>query len=125
MVKRAKAKGAKARHRAVKPRRAVTPPVPVAGTPRLDSTILVGVGASAGGLEAFTQLVEALDPDAGLALVLVQHLSPHHASALVELLASHTAMQVMEVTHGVRIKPNHIYVIPPNVHMVLAGDSLQ
>ena len=77
--------------------------------------ILVGVGASAGGLEAFTQLLESLDPDAGLALVLVQHLSPHHESALVELLSSHTAMPVVEVTDGVHIRPNHVYVIPPNV----------
>ena len=106
-------------------RRQIAPPLPVTEPALHDGLIVVGVGASAGGLEAFTQLLESLDPDAGLALVLVQHLSPHHDSALVELLASHTAMQVMEVTDGVHIRPNHIYVIPPNVHMVLAGDSLQ
>ncbi len=91
------AKRPKAKRRPMK-RRKIAPPLPATEPAPHDGLILVGVGASAGGLEAFTQLLESLDPDAGLALVLVQHLSPHHDSALVELLASHTAMQVMEVT---------------------------
>jgi two-component system CheB/CheR fusion protein len=118
------AKRATARRLPIKPRRAVAP-LPIVDPVLPRGTILVGVGASAGGLEAFTQLLESIDPDAGLTLVLVQHLSPHHDSALVELLSSHTTMRVMEVTDGVHIEPNYVYVIPPNVEMVLAGDSLQ
>jgi two-component system CheB/CheR fusion protein len=83
--------------------------------------LIVGVGASAGGLEAFTQLLDAAPADAGLALVLVQHLSPHHDSALPAILAPHTSMPVSQVVEGVRIEPNHVYVIPPNVQMALSG----
>ena len=124
MAKRPRAKRPKGKRPPVSERQTAPPP-PAADPSRLDGMTLVGIGASAGGLEAFTQLLEALDPEAGLTLVLVQHLSPHHDSALVGLLASHTVMPVTEVTDGVRIEPNHIYVIPPNVHMVLAGDALQ
>ena len=106
-------------------RKATAPPPPAAGTALPDGLILVGVGASAGGLEAFTQLLQSLDAEAGMALVLVQHLSPHHESALTGLLAPHTTMNVVEVTDGVHIRPSHIYVIPPNVQMVVKGDSLQ
>src|SRR5688500_19475128 len=106
--------------RPVKARRVTTPtpPVPAALPPDggLPPDIaLVGVGASAGGLEAFTQLLQSLDPEAGLTVVLVQHLSPHHDSALVDLLRAHTSMPLTEVTNGVHIQPNHVYVIPPNV----------
>jgi two-component system CheB/CheR fusion protein len=90
-----------------------------------DGMVIVGVGASAGGLEAFTQLLEAAPSDAGLILVLVQHLSPHHTSALPTLLSSHTQMPVMQVTDGIRVEPNHVYVIPPNVQMALSGETLQ
>ncbi len=58
---------------------------------------IVGVGASAGGLEAFTQLLKALPADTGMAFVLVQHLAPTHASALAEILSRSTKMPVMEV----------------------------
>jgi two-component system CheB/CheR fusion protein len=87
--------------------------------------MVVGVGASAGGLEAFTQLLEAAPADVGLCFVLVQHLSPHHESALPALLATHTSMPVVQVTDGLRIKPNHVYVIPPNMQMALSGQTLQ
>ena len=86
---------------------------------------IVGVGASAGGLEAFTQLLGALESDAGVTLVLVQHLSPHHESALVSLLAPHTAMQVVEATEGVRLRRDHVYVIPPNTQIAVDGNRLR
>lgn len=86
---------------------------------------IVGVGASAGGLEAFTQLLKALPPDTGLAFVLVQHLSPTHESALAEILARATRMPVMEVNDTPRVEPNHVYVIPPDRDMVIAGGQLQ
>jgi len=80
---------------------------------------IVGVGASAGGLEAFTQLLQHLPPDTGMAFVLVQHLDPHHDSALPELLARETPMPVLEVADGVQVEPNHIYVIPPNANLAI------
>ena len=87
--------------------------------------MVVGVGASAGGLEAFTELLEAAPVDAGLAFVFVQHLSPNHVSSLPSLLSSHTTMPVIEVVDGTRVEANHVYVIPPNVQMALTGDTLQ
>src|SRR6185503_13188021 len=90
-----------------------------------EGMMVVGIGASAGGLEAFTQMLEASPADAGLTFVLVQHLSPHHESALPGLLSRHTTMPVVQVIDGAHIKPNHVYVIPPNVQMELSGETLQ
>src|SRR5512146_3525109 len=73
---------------------------------------IVGIGASAGGLEAFTQLLQHLPLDTGMAFVLVQHLDPDHESALTSLLARTTAMPVREVTNDLPVEPNHVYVIP-------------
>src|SRR6187455_3046237 len=84
-----------------------------------DDVTIVGVGASAGGLEAFSSMVRALPPKPGFALVLVQHLAPQHESALPTLLTSYTKMPVLQVTDGMRVEPNHLYVTPPNVQMGL------
>src|SRR5258706_3424614 len=78
---------------------------------------IVGVGSLAGGLEAFTQFLHALPGDAGMAIILVQHLSPKHESALPELLAGATSLTVVQVTEGMEIRPNVIYVMPPNTSM--------
>jgi two-component system, chemotaxis family, CheB/CheR fusion protein len=86
---------------------------------------IVGVAASAGGLEAFTQLLEHLPVDTGMAFVLIQHLSPDHQSLLTEILARVTQMQVREAQQGMVVEPNHVYVIPPNAKMVLDGGVLQ
>jgi two-component system CheB/CheR fusion protein len=86
---------------------------------------IVGIGASAGGLEAFTQLLKALPPDTGMGFVLVQHLAPGHASALAEILTRATSMPVKEVVDGSPVEPNHVYVIPPGQNMVIAGGTLQ
>src|SRR6188474_3037517 len=75
---------------------------------------VVGIGASAGGLEAFTELFKHLPATTGMAFVLVQHLDPTHASALVDLLVRSATMPVSEATDGVRVQANHIHVIPPN-----------
>jgi two-component system CheB/CheR fusion protein len=75
---------------------------------------IVGVGASAGGLEAFRSLLEALPARTGMAFVLVQHLDPEHESLLTRLLSHATRMPVTEVTEGVAVQPDHVYVIPPN-----------
>jgi two-component system, chemotaxis family, CheB/CheR fusion protein len=86
---------------------------------------IVGVGASAGGLEAFTQLLRALPPDTGMAFVLVQHLAPTHPSALAEILARATKMPVAEVLDASVVEPNRVYVIPPGRCMVIADGTLQ
>ena len=75
---------------------------------------IVGVGASAGGLEAFRSLLQALPAKTGMAFVLVQHLDPEHESLLTKLLSHATRLPVTEVTEGVAIEPDHVYVIPPN-----------
>ncbi len=75
---------------------------------------IVGVGASAGGLEAFRSLLQALPANTGMSFVLVQHLDPEHESLLTKLLSGATRMPVTEVTQGVAVEPNHVYVIPPN-----------
>ena len=85
---------------------------------------VVGVGASAGGLEAFSQLLGALPKDLGMAIVLVQHLAPQHESALPVLLAGVSPLPVVKVSEGMRVEANHVYVIPPNVQMEIAGGEL-
>lgn len=80
---------------------------------------VVGIGASAGGLEAFSQVLRALPPDTGMAFVLVQHLAPLHESILPTLLAKETAMKVSEIVDGMPVEADHVYVIPPNVNLAI------
>jgi len=82
---------------------------------------VVGIGASAGGLEAFKELLAALSDKAGMAYVLVPHLDPSHHSLLTEILSGSTRMPVAEVNDGMAVEPDHIYVIPPNKSMGLSG----
>ncbi|WP_309738230.1 chemotaxis protein CheB [Chamaesiphon sp. OTE_20_metabat_361] len=86
---------------------------------------IVGVGASAGGLEAFTQLLQHLPADTGMAFVLIQHLAPTHPSLLTTILAKATAMPVAEVEEGMEVAPNRVSVIPPNFDLVLVGNRLR
>src|SRR6266852_9997012 len=86
---------------------------------------IVGIGASAGGLEAFTRLLKQLPADTGMGFVLVQHLDPVHESALTKLLSKATSMPVSEVTNNTRVEPNRIYVIPPNTSLVIAKSVLK
>ncbi|HEV8712904.1 MAG TPA: chemotaxis protein CheB [Candidatus Binatia bacterium] len=81
--------------------------------------LIVGLGASAGGLEAFEQFFAQMPPDSGLAFVLVQHLAPDHASLLPELLAKHTRMPVQQVQEETPVAPNHVYVIPPDASLTI------
>src|SRR5580700_1254999 len=71
---------------------------------RFDDFLVVGLGASAGGLEALYKLFDAFPPDTGMAFVLIQHLDPSHKSMMTGLLASHTAMKVLEATDGMPIE---------------------
>lgn len=86
---------------------------------------IVGIGASAGGLEAFTQLLKHLPINTGMGFVLIQHLSPDHKSLLSEILARTTQMPVIEVQDCMLVKPNHIYIIPPNTKMTLVQNLLR
>ena len=82
---------------------------------------IVGLGASAGGYEAFLQLLAQLPQNTGMAFVLVQHLDPKHESKLGELLARATSLPLLDARHGMRVQPDHIYVMPPNVTMSIAN----
>ena len=86
---------------------------------------VVGIGASAGGLEAVSQLLESLSADTGMGFVVVQHLDPRHESKLDSILGKSTPMPVHEATHGVSVEPNNIYIIPPNTTMTVARGVLQ
>jgi two-component system, chemotaxis family, CheB/CheR fusion protein len=86
---------------------------------------IVGIGASAGGLEAFTQLLGHLPQKTGMALVFIQHLTPKHESALPELLGRATRIPVCEVKEGMVVEPDRVYVIPPNTNMALQRNRLR
>ncbi|MFZ4480848.1 MAG: chemotaxis protein CheB, partial [Rhodoferax sp.] len=86
---------------------------------------IVGIGASAGGLDAFEQLFRHLPPDIGMAFVLVPHLDPSHASILTEILQRATVMPVLEAGNQMAVSPNHVYVIPPNRDMTIFHGQLQ
>lgn len=89
------------------------------------SPVVVGVGASAGGLEAFTQLLQHLPAQPGAAFVLVQHLDPKHESILPTLLARATAMPVREATDGTRLHADHVHVIPPAMDIAIEDGHLR
>ena len=78
---------------------------------------MVGIGASAGGLEAFTELLSHLPDDTGMAFVLIQHLDPKQESRLTELLSKVSKMPVSEVKDETRAEANHVYVIPPRCNL--------
>src|SRR5215831_4572474 len=106
-----------------KPRQifAVTPPAePDTGS----ALTIAGVGASAGGLEAFSTVLKALPARPGVALVFVQHLAPQHESALVPLLSGQSALPVVQATHGMVVEADHVYVIPPNAQMSIVDRTL-
>ena len=81
---------------------------------------IVGIGASAGGLEAFKELLECLPVDTGLAFVIIQHLAAGQESMLTDILSRFTKMLVLQVEDGMHVEPNHVYVIPPGSTMTLA-----
>ena len=96
------------------------------GEPRSGALFpIVGVGASAGGLEAFTNLLAALPPDTGMGFVLVQHLDPDHESALTQILSRATLLPVREITNDEVVQANHVYVIPPDTNLSIAGGVLK
>lgn len=89
-----------------------------------DLLSVVGIGASAGGLDALKKLFGAMPEDPGLAFVAVPHLSPTHESLMVELLAQHTTMPVVEVEDGMPVERNCVFVIPPNNSLIIRDRTL-
>ncbi len=100
-------------------------PAPSERDPTTATFPLVGIGASAGGLEAIGELLSGLPADTGMAFLVVQHLDPTHGSMLAEILAKKTAMPVKEAHDGQTIDANHVYVIVPNTTMSVAGRHLR
>jgi two-component system CheB/CheR fusion protein len=90
-----------------------------------DAFPIVGMGASAGGLEAFTSFFNNMPAESHMAFVLVVHLDPGHASMMPELLKRHTKMDVIEAQDGMTVVPDRVYVIPPNRDMSIFGRVLQ
>src|SRR5215831_5061707 len=80
---------------------------------------IVGIGASAGGLESLEQLFDALPSDTGLAFVIVQHLSPDFKSVMDELIARHSEMPVVLADTGMAVEEDHIYLMPPRKEMII------
>jgi two-component system CheB/CheR fusion protein len=89
------------------------------GPPIAGSCPVVGIGASAGGLEACKAFLDAMPSDSGMAFVLVLHLDPTRESMMASLLGKRTPMPVVEVQHGVSLQANHVYVIAPNTYITI------
>ena len=86
---------------------------------------IVGMGASAGGLEALEAFFSHMPPDSGIGFVIIQHLSPTYKSIMGSLLAKNTQMEVLEIEDGMKIKPDHVYLNPPNKNVAIINGDLQ
>ena len=93
-------------------------------TPHTDPFHIVGIGASAGGLEALEALFAVMPEKSGMAFVVLQHLSPDFESRMDELLGRRTRIPIHKVTDGIGVEPDHIYLIPPAKDMILSGGRL-
>ena len=89
-----------------------------------DSFTVVGIGASAGGLEAIQDYFSQMPSESGLAFVVVQHLSPDHKSMMNELLAKYTRMKILVASDGLSVEPNHLYLIPPGKNLTIFHKKL-
>lgn len=110
------------RTRSKRPSRTARAPAP----PRVAQDFLVvGIGASAGGLDACKTLLSGLPAGKGMACVLIQHLDPNHDSMLVDLLVGHTSMTVRQATDGMPLERDHLYVIPPGRYLSVSHGALR
>src|SRR5580658_6834121 len=124
MAKKKRASNLKKAHaRGLSPRRKTERAIAVPASSAASFPV-VGVGASAGGLEALSAFLKALPARTGMAVVVIQHLAPRHESALTQLLSRATSMPVFEVSDGVPVKRNHVYVIPPDKIMAIRDGTL-
>src|SRR5262245_21682959 len=85
---------------------------------------IVGVGASAGGLEALERFLSHMPADTGMAFILVTHLAPSHVSMLPDLLKRQTKIEVIQAEDGMKVKPNRVHIIPPNTDMAIMKGGL-
>ncbi len=85
---------------------------------------IVGIGASAGGLEALQQFLTFLPSNTGMAFVIIQHLAPNHKSMLADILGKYSAMPVIEIENEMQVERNHVYMIPPKYNVEIKGDVL-
>ena len=116
-----RAGGVRVGNSAPAPEEAAAAPVPAV----MECPVLVGIGASAGGLEAFTELLSHLPDDTGMSFVLIQHLDPDHESHLTELLSKASRMPVSEVDGETLAQANHVYVISPHRNLGLSHGVLE
>ena len=86
---------------------------------------IVGLGASAGGLEALEIFFSHMPPDSGMGFVIIQHLSPTHKSIMGSLLAKDTQMKILEIKDGMTVQPDHVYLNPPNKDVIIINGTLQ
>ncbi len=116
-----KAKKVAPKKKAIKPKKTKQSPPKSLSPPKKEKRGLpiVGIGASAGGLQAFETFFKNMSPDSGMAFVLVPHLDPKHISILPDLLQKYTKMSVSLVEDGMKVHPNAVYVIPPNKSMAI------
>jgi two-component system, chemotaxis family, CheB/CheR fusion protein len=98
---------------------------PLEHKPERPGPPVAGMGASAGGLDAFKKFFNAMPSSSGIAFVLIPHLDPAHESLMVELLARHTTMPVVEAENDMPVEANHVYIIPPNKYMTIRGGILR
>src|SRR4051812_42446205 len=94
-------------------------------TPSSLSFPVIGIGASAGGLEALLSFLEHVPADSGMAFVTIFHLSPEHESSAAEILQRATPMKVVQVKQPMPIEANHVYVIPPGVDLTMDDGHLR
>src|SRR5579863_10466507 len=111
--------------RATRPRSSARPSQAQDRPRAFDDFPVVGIGASAGGLDACKKLAGALPAGNGMACILVQHLDPTHESMMVDLLAGHTSMTVRQATDGMPIERDHLYVIPPATYLSVRDGALR
>src|SRR5437899_6321752 len=113
VLSRRKRKSTAAHKKAATKAQKPTLATPVAKRERMSGFYVVGLGASAGGLEALRSFFAAVPAKSGAAFVVIQHLAPTYRSHMVELLGIHTTVPVSQIEDGVTIQPDHVYVIPP------------
>ena len=90
-----------------------------------NSFYVVGIGASAGGLDAFERFFESMPDNTGMAFIVVSHLDPKHISIMPELIQKSTKMKLFQAEDGMVVEPNHVYVAPPNRELALFHGVIQ
>src|SRR5512139_3086841 len=112
--------------RSLRPPRVKSTSKKVSDTPAPDKPmVIVAIGASAGGLEAYSKLFPPLPGDTGLAFIVVQHLDPKHESLLPEIISRMTPMPVIQAEDGIQVQANRVYIIPPGANMAFSQGALR